>query len=730
MNKTFKIVTVALALAGLGHTAQAGKFVYVSEIPGNIVNNSSSVLAGKICLINQDQRWTADKVYVVDKMVFVEEPAVLTIEPGTIVRFEANTIGGGSSTNPNDPGAIFICRGAKIIAQGTADAPIVMTNLDDPFVAGGATTIPTIANGGKGKEYTGSMQALKDPSKSFHAVDNPYVSVPDGNAVYGEFTPRDYTSSASASTPRFATEGDWGGLVMLGKAKLAFNTTGTLDNGSNISAPIIVPLTKGVGANFIEGTAAIDSSIYGISSRAGYTFSGGLYGGANDNDNSGSLRFVSIRFGGFLFAPDNELNGLTSGALGRNTSIEFVEIYNNKDDDFEPFGGRNHFRYIVGSAGGDDGFDIDEGYNGNVQFMLQLQGNVYFQDGTATGRLVENEGDILGEWDGPATVKNGKPYSVPTVFNYTGIGGGFDGIDRKDNAGGKVFNSLYVNANDLTLVDGNITNALAGTDGTGSIHRFLNNRAGGGEFNNVGVTDNPTEKDLFFKSTTFVGRTSTLKFVTGDGTNNVTLNDATLVNVLTNSNSIQFLAGLTNAVRTLPVTTVNTLLNGGKTNNLGSPVITPASVTNYFGSLDPRTGSTVDAGVRPSQTAGGVGYARKSGWFVETDFRGAFKDGNWLSGWSVLEDVGVAPQGGFATAAFPVPTVSRVVTGNIARVTFPTATGVKYSVQASEDGGKTYLPVNTADGLTDGVVVGNGNSATVDLAGKGSTQIFVRVMAL
>lgn len=697
MNKTFKIVSLALALAGLGHTAQAGKFVYVSEIPGNIVNNSSSVLAGKICLINQDQRWTADKVYVVDKMVFVEEPAVLTIEPGTIVRFEANTVTGGTSTSPNDPGALFICRGAKIVAQGTSDAPIVMTNLDDPFVAGGATTIPTIANGGKGKEVAGAYQ---------------------------ELTPRDYSTSASAATPRFQVDQEWGGLVMLGKAKLAFNTTGTLDGGNNISVPVIVSGTLGVGANFIEGTAAIDSSIYGISPRAGYTFSGGLYGGADDNDNSGSLRFVSLRFGGFLFAPDNELNGLTTGALGRNTSIEFVEVYNNADDDFEPFGGRNHFRYIVGTAGGDDGFDIDQGYNGNVQFMLQLQGNIYFQDGTTTGRSIKNQGDILGEWDGPEKVKNGKPYSVPTVFNYTGIGGGFDGIDRKDNAAGKVFNSVYVNPSDLNLVDGNLANALAGTDGTGAIHRFLNIRATGGEFNSVGDSATPTEEDLLFRSTTFAVRSS-LKVVAGSESNN-----ATVVNKLTNNTGYQLLVGLTNAVRSLPVTTVNTLLDGGNTNSVGSPVITPASLVSYYGSLDPRTGALVDAGVRPSQTAGGDGYARKSGWFVETDFRGAFKDGNWLSGWSVLEDIGVAPQGGFATAAFPVPTVSRVVTGNIARVTFLTANGVKYSVQASEDGGKNYLPVNTATGLTDGIVVGDGNSATVDLAGKGSTQIFVRVMAL
>jgi hypothetical protein len=356
--------------------------------------------------------------------------------------------------------------------------------------------------------------------------------------------------------------------------------------------------------------------------------------------------------------------------------------------------------------------------------MLQLQGDVYFQDGTATGRLVENEGDILGEWDGPATVKNGKPYSVPTVFNYTGIGGGFDGIDRKENSGGKVFNSIYVNPSDLTLVDGTLATALAGTDGTGSIHRFLNLRASGGEFNNVGDSAQPTEEDLCFKSTTFAVRSS-LRVVAGSETNN-----ASVISKLTNNTGYQLLIGLTNAVRSLPVTSVNTLLNGGKTNSAGSPVITPASLTNYYSSLDPRTGSSVTAGVRPSATTGGTGYARKSGWFVETDFRGAFKDGNWLSGWSILEDVGVAPQGGFATAAFPVPTVTRVVAGNIARVTFATANGVNYSVQASEDGGKTYLPVGTATGLTDGVVVGNGSSATVDLAGKGSLQIFVRVMAL
>ena len=158
--------------------------------------------------------------------------------------------------------------------------------------------------------------------------------------------------------------------------------------------------------------------------------------------------------------------------------------------------------------------------------------------------------------------------------------------------------------------------------------------------------------------------------------------------------------------------------------------MTPANTSSYYGTLDPRTGAGVAAGIRPS-LAGPAGYAAKSGWFVETDFRGAFKDGNWLSGWSVLEDVGVAPQGGFATSAFPSVTLKRVTSGDTLRVTFPTANGVKYSLQASEDGGKTFLPVHTAtSGLVNGVVVGNGSAAQVDMPAKGSIAIQVRAMTL
>ena len=712
MNKNIQSLLATVVLACLSQTSIAQtKFVYVSTIPGNRTSdNASSNMNGKITLISQDQRWTADKVYIVDKMVFVEEPAVLTIEPGTLVRFEANTkTGTASSINPNDPGAIIICRGAKIVAQGTADAPIIFTNLDDPFVSGGSATIPTTANGGLGK---------------------------DTSAGYVTLSPRDYTSSAAGAAPRFSIDQEWGGLVILGKARLAY---GWADNQPTLSDSLVTPsiavAAGGKGVNFIEGTSSIDGSVYGVTPAAGYTFSGGLYGGTEDDDNSGSVRFMSIRFGGFLFAPNNELNGLTTGALGRNTSIEFVEVYNNADDDFEPFGGRNHYRYIAGTCGGDDGFDIDQGYNGNVQFFLHLQGNIVFRNGDQTGRLAANEGDILGEWDGPewtaspATTSRSFPYSVPTMFNATHIGMGNDGITRKENSGGKVYNSIYINPTRLSIVGGILNDAIAGIDGAGSIHRLFVTRGSGGQYNESGNSDLALEPDLSWKYTTFATISGSLTYHDGASSTQA----QTQINSGNNNQVVSYTDKLTTLVRNLPIYSGATTKQGTGTGNVGqktnTPLITPASPTDYYGSLDPRTGTAVDAGIRPSQ-AGPNGYAAKSGWFVETDFRGAFKDGNWLSGWSVLEDIGVAPSGGFATVAFPVPTVTRVVAGNIARVKFNTQSNVKYSVQTSEDSGKTFLPVHTATGLSNGLVTGSGSEATVDLAGKGSTKLLVRVMAL
>ena len=124
MNKL--ITTSILAVLALAGSLQAQtSFVYVSQIPGNLVNSdSASPLAGRCTVINQDQVWTADKVYILENLTFVEAPAVLRIEPGTIVRMEPKTTGGSNSSDPADVGALIICRGAKIVAPALLNPPL------------------------------------------------------------------------------------------------------------------------------------------------------------------------------------------------------------------------------------------------------------------------------------------------------------------------------------------------------------------------------------------------------------------------------------------------------------------------------------------------------------------------------------------------------------------------------------------------------------------------------
>jgi hypothetical protein len=124
----------------------------------------------------------------------------------------------------------------------------------------------------------------------------------------------------------------WGGLLILGKAKCSFKSD--------------VPELQ------IEGIAASDKF--------------GLYGGSDDADNSGVLKYVSIRHGGSEIGAGNEINGLTLGGVGSGTVIENVEVFATFDDGIEYFGGSVNTKNVLVYAFGDDGLDIDQSYKGTV----------------------------------------------------------------------------------------------------------------------------------------------------------------------------------------------------------------------------------------------------------------------------------------------------------------------------------------------------------------------------
>ena len=192
----------------------------------------------------------------------------------------------------------------------------------------------------------------------------------------------------------------WGGLILLGEA--------VVNGPGNI---IIDPTNTTNPPTFeVEGFPAGSSDLI-------------TYGGINDDDSSGVLRFVSIRYGGFEFAEDEEINGLTLGAVGRGTTIEFVEVFNNSDDGVEFFGGTVNTKFMVMAFNEDESFDSDQGWRGKNQFWFAIQKDV----GNGSNYGAEQDG-------GDGTDKTLEPFSEPKIANATFIGSGVGGGNPQDNA--------------------------------------------------------------------------------------------------------------------------------------------------------------------------------------------------------------------------------------------------------------------------------------------------------
>ena len=840
MNKQIlSILTAGLALAS-GLNA-APNFVNIGTIPGNTTVNGT-----KVTLIRTSQRWTADNVYILPNLVFVEAPAVLTIEPGTIIRMEEKASGGTSITDPADPGTLIICRGAKIVANGTAESPIVFTSIDDPYVAGGAATIPTTHNGSAltVKDYTGNGRFSRDSlagglivlgrsnlgfgnpgvgggisvgvtasgsgytsrpavgisggggsGATFTAILNP-STVATGTAnitvttrgVYPNSTPptiaiaRDAGSAAAATVSMALINGGAGVDNIAGNADdgtyeiSSVNVTGggtfyttapavtltqpagnvpttpgvvrstaklvgtsvaqiTVGNpgtgftsvptvaltggdgsgatavanlGGTFADPSASPLTSGVGSNFIEGFQTIDGNTLGQGS-------GSIYGGSDDNDNSGLIRFASIRYGGFILSPNNEINGLTTGATGRGTYFEFIEVVNNADDDIEHFGGLCNMKYVAGLFGGDDGIDIDQGYRGKIQFALHVQNNKYGLNGTTgdTGRNSSNVGDNLGEFDGSESPNTSKPYSVWTMFNFTGIGVGYgtasqtdkSGPNFKDNAGGKMFNSLFVNVPKGAVQIQGTANSQSGAN---AIARFQEIRTTGGEFNELGATGGATEPDAILNYVTWMRcgansdavATDAQLFPTSSGrtsSGGSAINDANIVAKIKTNNGNNIFQGAIDLVN------INVFAL--------DPRLTTSAASRNNG-VSPRTGASSVG----SLTTGGVATVVDRGtFFTDNTFRGAMRDCNWLNGWSLLNEWGTMSEAN--NTLIPDVTLNR--TSGKLTVSFPGVAGVQYSVETSTDN-KTFTPRQTVTGAA---------SNTVDL-GASTALTFVRVLPL
>ncbi|MBK6890036.1 MAG: T9SS C-terminal target domain-containing protein [Sphingobacteriales bacterium] len=245
-----------------------------------------------------------------------------------------------------------------------------------------------------------------------------------GAKIMAEGTPQKPIVFTSNQPKGARGYGDWGGLILLGKAGV--NKSPATIEGENLST----------------------------------------FGGTDDNDNSGVLKYVRIEFAGVAFEPDKEINGLTLGGVGRGTTIEYVQVSYSGDDSFEWFGGTVNAKHLIAFRGLDDDFDTDNGYSGNVQFGLSLRDpNIADQCTCSSSNGFESDNDGSGTAATPQTNAHFAnmslfvaPGSVNAKYN--------NGALIRRNSALSLYNSVWV---------GEYPKAGLELNGTASQDNFINN---------------------------------------------------------------------------------------------------------------------------------------------------------------------------------------------------------------------------------------------------------------
>ena len=168
------------------------------------------------------------------------------------------------------------------------------------------------------------------------------------------------------------TPGDWGGIVILGRAKTNRSSEPTIEGG--IGRP---------------------------------------YGGTNDSDNSGVMRYVRIEYAGIAAMPNSEINALTLGGVGNGTILENIQTIYANDDAFEFFGGTVNGKNLYAFATADDDFDFDFGYTGMITNGVAKRDPQFVDSGDAGNGI---------ECDNDGTGSGAQPVTHPKLFNMILVG--------------------------------------------------------------------------------------------------------------------------------------------------------------------------------------------------------------------------------------------------------------------------------------------------------------------
>jgi hypothetical protein len=567
--------------------------------------------------ITADTRWTRDNVYILSRVIFVTNGANLTIEPGTIVRGVNAGVTGLSGLN-SEPGCLVVARGSKLIANGTVEDPIIFTSIDDTNVAGGAATVPSTWRNVNGVTHT-----IK------------------GTTRHASLQKNDYSPSGKPGDNGFSKAARWGGVVLCGRAYVSQSTPTVDANADGLPDGLVVVdpndaslatkgQNRGTGADYVEGLATESGSTVLNSSLA-------IYGGTNDADNSGVMRFCSLRYGGFVIGVGNEINGLTICGCGTGSTFEHIEVFQNADDGFEWFGGKHNTRFLFSMSNHDDSFDGDEGYRGINQFWTAAQGSLDLTGaGLRTGFTIAAANTTIGqevtnvteygylnplEWDGGESNNSDRlPKTEITIYNLTTISGNTTkkGFLPKLEAQMSLYNVVVENANAVSEIADATGSGIATTLRWNNLRSFTPNATGTAE---IGVTTGVTQE------TPLVEETQSNTSITG------------------------------------PVHQGIYKKNG------------------------------LDLRLRAGAPARTVGSALPPSGFAQVAFAGSMQDNNMLAGWSTVEKLQVLPVSNITR-----PEISIGLSGSNPTVSFTSAgAGVQYVIEKSGDQ-RNWTVVTTTSG--------------------------------
>lgn len=337
-------------------------------------------------------------------------------------------------------------------------------------VSGGALRVSPQESGACEWEIAPGAVIVGNSSEDFIVIEQGCAILADGTAEQ----PIVFTALAEVQgNVESGDRGLWGGLVINGFAPINDCPEG-IDGGT-------AECTK-------EGEA-----------------NSGTFGGDNPNDDSGVLRYVSVRYAGSNVDPENQLNGIAFQAVGDATEVDYVQVHNNLDDGIEFFGGTVDAKHVVLTGNADDSLDWTDGWTGRIQYLYIEQ-----SDAADNGIEADNrEGD-----------ETAQPQSNPAISNMTILGNSSERALRLRRGTGLALSNSFVDGSERCVrIDGESRNLL-GTDLTfqgvslacaqthdrdndGAVETYLNSAVNvsqtGENVDPVGLTD------TFFDDTDYIG---------------------------------------------------------------------------------------------------------------------------------------------------------------------------------------------------------------------------------